>query len=332
MSQPTPLRVVGEEVEALWDGDNEYYEATIDAINSDGTYRIIYDDGDVCESIKEERIRDRGLMTLSSSSEGFEDDSESQFHAGDSEEDIDIDSDDSTVTPLRQRHRLSSSRNSNRKTAIKPVFAEIVMADAPDITSTKRQPKKRAAPKEDLNPKQTKKPRPTKKTHDDWDEISNLKDAKTCGRALEAKLAVAEKKLKEAEINVKFLEKQLKARDKFVETFTTSQISELTKTELMEAILTQTEELTSGSLRYETFSFSEEAFITLFGEGRSKQAKKVTTYQLSFDATAVPEFFGRSFCDGLSLNVSYSTNTNHLKVIGKYPRQKEDPGNIVIES
>jgi len=68
-------RFVGEEVEAVWSGDSAFYGATIEAFNEiDGTYSVLFDDGEKESNVREQDIRDRGLMTPSSSSDGFEDD------------------------------------------------------------------------------------------------------------------------------------------------------------------------------------------------------------------------------------------------------------------
>ena len=48
---------VGTRVEAQWNGCRAWYKGKVAKANSDGTYAILYDDGDLERSVKREQIR-----------------------------------------------------------------------------------------------------------------------------------------------------------------------------------------------------------------------------------------------------------------------------------
>ena len=49
--------VVGSRVEALWDEQTEYYQGVVESLNEDGTYDILYDDGDRELNVKPQHAR-----------------------------------------------------------------------------------------------------------------------------------------------------------------------------------------------------------------------------------------------------------------------------------
>lgn len=49
--------VVGSRVEALWDEQTEYYQGVVESLNEDGTYNILYDDGDREHNVKPQHAR-----------------------------------------------------------------------------------------------------------------------------------------------------------------------------------------------------------------------------------------------------------------------------------
>ena len=55
---PTEWKV-GDQIQGKWPGDNRWYNGRISKVNDDHTYNIKYDDGDVSQNFKMERIRGR---------------------------------------------------------------------------------------------------------------------------------------------------------------------------------------------------------------------------------------------------------------------------------
>ena len=49
--------MVGSRVEALWDEQTEYYQGVVESLNEDGTYNILYDDGDREQNVKPQHAR-----------------------------------------------------------------------------------------------------------------------------------------------------------------------------------------------------------------------------------------------------------------------------------
>jgi Lamin-B receptor of TUDOR domain/Stigma-specific protein, Stig1 len=50
---------VGDQIQGKWPGDNRWYNGRISKLNDDHTYNIKYDDGDVSQSFKSDRVRAR---------------------------------------------------------------------------------------------------------------------------------------------------------------------------------------------------------------------------------------------------------------------------------
>jgi len=70
-SQPlsTAKFVIGQEIECRFDGGDDFFEGKITAVNEDGTFNIVYDDGDEEEGVAESMIRERVISESEVSSD-----------------------------------------------------------------------------------------------------------------------------------------------------------------------------------------------------------------------------------------------------------------------